>query len=106
MKSAKLLLRRAGRDAVSVDAYIDAATRHAHTITFIETDTGNSICGGYLDPARVNGDFVYTEDPGRRSFVFTLKNCFGVVPTKFRLTGGDYAAYTNRGNHVSSTGGS
>jgi hypothetical protein len=69
-----------------VTAFIDAAKGRAKTLTFVETENGGSICGGYLDVAWADG---FTKDPGRRSFIFTLKNNLGVPPTKFAQKRGD-----------------
>jgi hypothetical protein len=51
------------------------------TLTFVQTENGRSNSGCYLDVAWVEGD--YASDPGRRRFIFTLKNHLGVPPTKF-----------------------
>jgi hypothetical protein len=77
----KLIARRGGGRGGSVNAFIAAAKGRAKTLTFVETENGRSICGGYLDVAWVEGGFA--SDPERRSFVFTLKNHFGVPPTRF-----------------------
>jgi hypothetical protein len=85
MSEAALLAKCEGRDASSVNAVIDAAKGRAHTITFIETENGKSLCGGYVEPAWVDpalGD-AYTHDPSKRTFLFTLRNHLGVVPTRF-----------------------
>jgi hypothetical protein len=74
---------------------------HPHTLLFIETENGKSICGSYLDPAWVENGF--TNDPSRQSFLFTLKNHIGVPPMTFRLTGSDKAAYANRSRWVQLT---
>jgi hypothetical protein len=89
-----LIARHEGRDLVSVYAFIDAATGRARTLTFVETENGGSICGGYLDVAWV--DCNYAKDPGRRSFIFTLKNHPGGAPTKFALIRDECAACMTR----------
>jgi hypothetical protein len=81
-----LVAMLAGRSAASVNAFVDAATGRAKTLTFVETENGGSICGGYLDVTWA-GDFNW--DPGRRSFIFTLKNHLGIPPTKFAQKGSD-----------------
>jgi hypothetical protein len=91
----RLVARHEGRGAASVDAFIDAAQGRARTLTFVETENGGSICGGYLDVAWVEGR---ADDPGRRSFIFTLRNHLGVPPTKFAHKRDDLAAYTRRAN--------
>jgi prepilin-type processing-associated H-X9-DG protein len=88
----QLVARHEGRDATSVNAFVDAARGRAKTLTFVETENGGSVCGGYLDAAWVDG---HVEDPSRRSFLFTLKNHLGVPPTKFAQTQCDGAAYMN-----------
>jgi hypothetical protein len=92
----RLVARHEGRDVVSVNAFIDAATGRAKTLTFVETENGLSVCGGYLDIAwredRRPSDF------GTRSFIFTLKNPLGVLPTKFAQKRGDSAAFMGRNN--------
>jgi hypothetical protein len=64
-----------------VNPFIDAAKGRAKTLTFVETENGESICGGYLDVAWVEGGRA--NDPGRGSFIFTLRNHLGVPPTRF-----------------------
>jgi hypothetical protein len=91
----RLVSRHEGRGAASVDAFIDVAEGRAKTLTFVETENGGSICGGYLDVPWI-GD-GYTSDPGRRSFMFTLKNHLGAPPRKFEQKRDDYAAYMGRG---------
>jgi hypothetical protein len=92
----ELVAQHKGRDAASVNAFVDAAEGRAKTLTFVETENGGSICGGYLDVAWDDGGYV--SDPGRRSFIFTLKNHVGVPPTKFAQTRCEYAAYMSRDN--------
>jgi hypothetical protein len=46
-----LVARHEGRDAASVNAFIDAAKGRARTLTFVETENGGSISGCYLDVA-------------------------------------------------------
>jgi hypothetical protein len=76
-----LVARHEGRGAASVNAFIDAATGRAKTLTFVETENGGSICGGYLDvPWVADGS---ASDPGRGSFIFTLRNHLGIPPAKF-----------------------
>jgi hypothetical protein len=87
----RLVARREGRRAASVDAFIDAAQGRAKTLTFVETENGGSISGGYLDvPWVANG---YADDPGRGSFIFTLRNHLGAPPTKFAQKRDYCAAY-------------
>jgi hypothetical protein len=81
MRKARLLLKGSGRDTASVNAFTGAAKGHSKTITFVETENGGSICGGYLEAAWVESG--YANDPSRRSFLFTLKNHLSVPPTKF-----------------------
>jgi hypothetical protein len=40
----KLVARHEGRDATSVNAFVDAAKGLARTLTFVETENGGSIC--------------------------------------------------------------
>jgi hypothetical protein len=77
----RLVARHEGRDAASVNALIDAAKGRAKTLTFVETENGVSVCGGYLDVAWVEGGRA--NDPGRMSFIFTLRNHLGVPPRRF-----------------------
>jgi hypothetical protein len=91
-----LMAKHEGRDAASVNAFVDASKDRAKTLTFIETENGGSICGGYLDVAWVEDE--YATDPGRRSFVFTLKNHLGVQPTKFAQKRDQQAALMKRGD--------
>jgi hypothetical protein len=93
---ARLVARHEGRDVASVNAFADAATGRAHTLTFVETENGGSICGGYLDVAWAER---YVSDPGRKSFIFTLKNSLGVIPTKFAQKRDVNAAYMERNNN-------
>jgi hypothetical protein len=92
----RLVAKGAGRGTTSVNSFIDAAKGRAKTLTFVETEDGNSICGGYLDVAWNESGF--TSDPGRRSFIFTLKNHLGVPPTKFVQKRDECAAYMKRGD--------
>jgi hypothetical protein len=78
-----------------VNAFIDAAQGRAKTLTFVETENGGSVCGGYLDVPWVRDGYV--DDPGRRSFIFTLRNHLGVPPTKFTQKRDDRAARAWRG---------
>jgi hypothetical protein len=94
----RLVARQEGRRSASVDAFIDAANGRAQTLTFVETENGGSLCGGYLDVAWVEGGFM--SDPGRRSFIFTLKNHLGVPPTMFAQKRGEYAAWMRRDGAV------
>jgi uncharacterized small protein (DUF1192 family) len=91
---AKLLLKGSGRDAASVNAFIEAAKGRSKTITFLETENGGSICGGYLESAWVEAD--WTNDPSRRSGLFTLK----ISPMKLAQKQGERVAYVNPGSHV------
>jgi hypothetical protein len=90
----ELVAKHEGRDATSVNAFIDAANGLAKTLIFVEMENESSICGGYLDVAWVDGACV--GDPGGRSFIFALKNHLGVPPTKFAQTSDEYAAYMER----------
>jgi hypothetical protein len=91
----RLVAKHEGRDAASVNAFIDAANGKAKTLTFVETENGRSICGGYLDVAWVEGGRV--SDQGRGSFIFTLRNHLGVPPTKFVQKLDEGTAYMRRG---------
>jgi hypothetical protein len=79
-----------------VDAFASEAKSRAKTLTFVETENGGSIGGGYLDVAWNDGGCA--DDPGRRSFIFTLKNHLGVPPTKFAQKMSERAAYMWPGN--------
>jgi hypothetical protein len=87
----KLVAKHEGHDAASVKAFIGAAKGRPKTLTFVQTENGGSICGGYLDVAWVEGGHAC--DPGGRSFIFTLKNHLGVPPMAFWQKRGDRAAY-------------
>jgi hypothetical protein len=93
----KLVARHEGRGVASMDAFIDAAKGRAKTLTFVETENGGSICGGYLDVAWVEGG--YASDPGNGSFIFTLKNHLEVPPTRFAQKRHDRVAHTRRGSY-------
>jgi hypothetical protein len=80
-----------------VNAFIGAAQDQAKTLMFVETENGVSICGGYLDVPWVAGGI---NDPGRKSFIFTLKNHLGVPPTKFAQRREDCVAFMGRGEYV------
>jgi hypothetical protein len=90
----RLVARRESRGAASVNAFIDAAKGRAKTLTFVETENGGSICGGYLDVPWVEDGWA--NDPGRRSFIFTLRNHLGVPPTKFAQKRDYWVAYAWR----------
>jgi hypothetical protein len=87
----RLVAKCEGRGWASVNAFVDAANGRAKTLTIVETENGRSICGGYLDCAWVRSCFV--KDPGRRSFIFTLRNHLEVPPTRFEQTGDRYATF-------------
>jgi hypothetical protein len=93
-----LVARHEGRDAASVNAFIDAAKGRAKTLTFVETENGGSICGGYLDVAWVEGG--YASDSRRRRFIFTLKNHLGVLPVQFAQRRDAQTAYMNRDEYL------
>jgi hypothetical protein len=86
-----LVARHEGCSTASVNAFIEAAEGRAKTLTFVETENGDSVCGGYLDVPWVEGQRTY--DPGRRGFIFTLRNHLGVLPTKFAQKRDEEAAY-------------
>jgi hypothetical protein len=94
----RLVAKCEGRAWASVNAFVDAANGRAKTLTIVETENGRSICGGYLDCAWVGGRFM--KDPGRRSFIFALKNHLEVPPTRFEQTRDGYAAFMERSNAV------
>jgi hypothetical protein len=48
-----------------MNAFIDAARGRAKTLTFVETENGGSISGGYLDVAWAEG---VTKGTGEKSF--------------------------------------
>jgi hypothetical protein len=87
----KLIARHESQDLASVEAFATKAKSRAKTLTFVETENGSSICGGYLDVTWSDGGCA--DDPGRRSFIFTLKNHLGVPPTKFAQKVSEQAAY-------------
>jgi hypothetical protein len=91
-----LVARHEGCDAASVNAFVDAAKGLAKTLTFVETENGGSICGGYLDVAWAEG---VVDDPGMKSFIFTLKNHLGLPPVKFAQRRSEHAAYMRRDDH-------
>jgi hypothetical protein len=91
-----LVAKHDGRDIASIYAFCDAADALSKTVVIAETENGESICGGYLDPAWREG----TSYDNRKSFLFTLKNHLGVAPTKFPKKDRDsWAAYRKRGNY-------
>jgi hypothetical protein len=84
-----------GRDIASIHAFCDAAEGLSKTVVIAVTENGQSICGAYIDPAWREDDWIQDRS---KSFLFTLKNHAGVVPTKFPKKGSDsYAAYKLRG---------
>jgi hypothetical protein len=94
-RGVRLVARHEGRGAASVNAFIDATKGRAKTLTLVETENGVSICGGCLDvPWIENG---CASDPGRGSFIFTLRNHLAVPPTKFAQKRDGYVAYVWRG---------
>jgi hypothetical protein len=94
----RLVAKREGCGDASINAFVEAANGRAKTLTLVETENGGSICGGYLDCAWVRSCFV--KDPGRRSFIFTLKNHLEVPPTRFEQKRDGYAAFMERSNTV------
>jgi hypothetical protein len=97
-KGIRLVARHEGRGTASVNHFIDAAKGRAKTLTFVETENGGSICGGYLEVPWVEDG--YASDPGRRSFIFTLRNHLGVPPTKFAQKRDNGAAYAWRDSYL------
>jgi hypothetical protein len=90
----RLVAKCEGRGGASVNAFVDAANGRAKTLTFVETESGRSICGGYLDCAWVGSHSLH--DPNRKSFIFTLRNHLEVPPTRFEQKRDDYAAFMAR----------
>jgi hypothetical protein len=90
----RLVATHEGRDLASVNAFIVAAKGRSKTMTFVETENGGSICGGYFDIAWVEDRCP--RELGTGSFIFTLKNHRGVPPTKFARKRGDSAAFMRR----------
>jgi hypothetical protein len=93
MKGTTLLAKDAG-SGDGVRAFMKAAWGHAHTFVFVETVTGGSICGGFLNPAWKQGRI---DDPTRESFLFTLKKHLAIPPTKFPKNGDKMAAVCDPG---------
>jgi hypothetical protein len=89
-----LVARHEGRDTASVNAFVDAANGRARTVTLVETESGGSVCGGYLDVAWVADGQIY--DPRCGGFLFTLRNHLGVPPLKFVQKRSGTAAYICR----------
>jgi hypothetical protein len=89
-----LIVRGTGHDVKAVNAFIDAALGHANTFTFMETECGKSICGGFLARPWALGD---VKDPEQGSFLFTLKNHLGRTPMKFPKKANGRAACALRG---------
>jgi hypothetical protein len=90
----RLVAKGEGRGTASVNLFIGASEGRTKTLTFVETENGNSICGGCLDVAWVERSPSY--DSRRAGLVFTLKNQLGVPPTKFVQKRDDYATYMRR----------
>jgi hypothetical protein len=80
-KTARLVAVRDGRDIASINAFCDAAGGLSETVVIAVTENGESICGGYLDPAWKEGEWAL--DSNGTSFLFTLMNHAGVAPTRF-----------------------
>jgi hypothetical protein len=93
--TAKLVAAHDGRDIASLNAFCDAAEGLSKTVVIAVTENGESICGGYLDPAW--REDAWAQDSSK-SFLFTLKNHAEVGPTKIPKKGsGSCAAYKWRG---------
>jgi hypothetical protein len=96
-KTAKLVAAHDGRDLASINAFCDAADGLSKTIVVAVTESGESLCGAYLDPAWREGTYAHDNV---KSFLFTLKNHAGVCPTTFPKKGGDsYAAFKWRDSY-------
>jgi hypothetical protein len=89
-ETAQLVAAHDGRDIASINAFCDAADGLSKTVVIAVTENGESICGAYLDPAWRESAWVL--DGSQQSFLFTLKNHAGVVPTKFLKKGSDSGA--------------
>jgi hypothetical protein len=95
VKTARLVAAHDGRDIASLNAFCDAAEGLSKTVVIAVTENGESICGGYLDPAW--REDAWAKDSSK-SFLFTLKNHAGVGPTKFpKKDTNSSAAYKLRG---------
>jgi hypothetical protein len=95
-KMAELVAAHDGRDIASINAFCGAADGLSKTVVIAATENGESICGGYLDPAWRDGGWAWDSI---QSFLFTLKNHAGVGPTKFPKKGSNsYAAAKARDN--------
>jgi hypothetical protein len=96
VETAFLVAKHDGRDIASLNSFCDAAEGLSKTVVIAMTENGESICGGYLEPAW--RESAWAED-SIKSFLFTLKNHAGVGPKKFRKIGSDScAAYKQRGS--------
>jgi hypothetical protein len=69
--------RHDGRDIASINAFCDAADGLSETVVIAVTGNGESICGGYLDSAWREGDWILDNGRSGRRFLFTLNNHAG-----------------------------
>jgi uncharacterized coiled-coil protein SlyX len=85
------LLWRGTRDGFNASEFHRRCDGRGNTVTIIEA-IGGFIFGGFTPIAWDSGG-GYRADPGLRSFLFTLKNPWGVVARKFSLSDSQYAIF-------------
>jgi hypothetical protein len=80
IETANLVAAHDGRDIASLNVFCDAADGLSKTVVIVMNENGESICGGYIDPAWREGTWALDDS---KSFLFALKNHAGVGVTKF-----------------------
>jgi hypothetical protein len=86
------LLWRASRDGFNAREFHSRCNGHSNTLTLV-MDVGGNIFGGFTPCAWEEGfrkdqkSNKYQTDMSRRSFVFTVKNPWGLAPMRFAAMG-------------------
>jgi hypothetical protein len=88
------LLWRGSRDGFTARQFHRRCDGRANTLTLI-SDTKGNIFGGFTPVKWESASWTHKDDDSLRSFLFTLRNPYGVPPRKFALKEEtkDYAIY-------------
>jgi hypothetical protein len=78
-----VLLYRGSRNGFSGKNFHKTCNGHSNTVTIVLT-SGGYVFGGY-SPCQWDSSLTYKEDKTLKSFLFTLRNPHGVLPTAFPL---------------------